>query len=85
MIKRVIVCLLTGAVLCGCGGEKSYVQKGEIQRTIEHEAFKKKYIEAIGIGAADPKLNNATQRRATSRDAAIVQAQYEMLSTIKGS
>ena len=38
----------------------------------------------MGIGAADSTLTNNTQRRATSRDAAIVQAQYEMLSYVKG-
>ncbi len=38
----------------------------------------------MGIGAADSTLTNSTQRRATSRDAAIVQAQYEMLSYVKG-
>jgi hypothetical protein len=43
-----------------------------------------RYIEALGIGAADASLTNNTQRRATSRDAAIVQAQYEMLSYVKG-
>jgi hypothetical protein len=84
MIKRLAICAGIGAVLCGCGGNKSYVKKGEIQRTLDQEAFHKSYIEAIGIGAADSKMANNTQRRATSRDAAIVQAQYEMLSVIKG-
>jgi hypothetical protein len=70
-------------VLAGCGG-KSYVKKGEIQQTIEQQSFQKAYIESIGIGAADSTLTNATQRRALSRDAAIVKAQYEMLSMIKG-
>lgn len=41
-------------------------------------------MESIGIGAADSALTNVTQRRALSRDAAIVKAQYEMLSMIKG-
>jgi hypothetical protein len=72
------------AFLAGCGGNRSYVKKGEIQKTIDQEAVNSKYIETIGIGAADSTLTNTTQRRATSRDAAIVQAQYEMLSIIKG-
>ncbi|MBI4051617.1 MAG: hypothetical protein HY400_03840, partial [Elusimicrobia bacterium] len=42
------------------------------------------YIEAIGIGGADPSVTNSTQRRSLSRDAAIVKAQYEILSMIKG-
>jgi hypothetical protein len=72
------------AALSGCSSNHSYVRKGEIQQTIDQEAYKKKYIETIGIGAADSTLTNTTQRKATSRDAAIVQAQYEMLSIVKG-
>ncbi|OGR93354.1 MAG: hypothetical protein A2992_06105 [Elusimicrobia bacterium RIFCSPLOWO2_01_FULL_59_12] len=75
------MCLL---FLAGCGDNRSYVKGGEIRKTIEQDAVKSKYIETIGIGAADSTLNNNTQRRATSRDAAIVQAQYEMLSIVKG-
>lgn len=70
--------------LVGCTGNKTYVKKGEIQKTIVQEPEKSRYFEAIGIGAADSTLTNTTQRKATSRDAAIVQAQYEMLSLIKG-
>ena len=70
--------------LTGCSSNNSYVKHGEIQKTIVQEQEKKRYIETIGIGAADSTLTNTTQRRATSRDAAIVQAQYEMLSIIKG-
>ncbi len=66
-----------------CGG-RSYVKSGEIPKTINQEPEKSKYIETIGIGAADSTLKNTTQRKATSRDAAIVQAQYEMLSIVKG-
>ncbi len=76
--------LMTLAFLAGCGGSKSYVKKGEIERTLDQEAVKKNTLEAIGIGAADQTLNNTTQKRATSRNAAIVAAQYEMLSMIKG-
>jgi hypothetical protein len=71
-------------LLAGCGGNRSYVKGGEIRKTLDQEAIKSKYIETIGIGAADSTLTNTTQRRATSRDAAIVQAQYEMLSIVKG-
>ena len=42
------------------------------------------YFEALGIGACDPSLPTETQRRALARDAAIVEAQYELLSMIKG-
>ena len=77
----VMACAVAGA---GCAGTQSKVKKGEIQKTIDQEAVHKNYIESIGIGAADSTLTNSTQRKATSRNAAIVQAQYEMLSMIKG-
>lgn len=79
--------ILTSAVLIGligCSHNNTYVKKGEIDKTINQKQENSRYIEAIGIGAADSTLTNTTQRRATSRDAAIVQAQYEMLSYIKG-
>lgn len=82
MKKATALLILT--ILAGCGAKESYVKKGEIQKTIEQDAIQKKYLEAIGIGAADSSLTNTTQRRATSRNAAIVAAQYEMLSMIKG-
>jgi hypothetical protein len=76
---------LTGLVLSGCGGAaRSHVKKGEMERTLDQESINKRYLEAIGIGAADSTLTNSTQRKATSRNAAIVAAQYEMLSMIKG-
>jgi hypothetical protein len=77
-------CFSLLVVLSACGGNKSYVKKGEISKTIDQESIKSKYIETLGIGAADSTLKNTTQRKATSRDAAIVQAQYEMLSIVKG-
>ncbi len=78
---NVFLCML---LLSACGGKKSYVKGGEVRQTLDQEAIQKKYIETIGIGAADASLTNTTQRRATSRSAAIVQAQYEMLSIVKG-
>jgi len=80
------LCLFVAVVflLASCAGKKEIVKKGEISREIESQAFQKDYIESIGIGAADQTLENKTQRMATSRNAAIVMAQYEMLSMIKG-
>jgi hypothetical protein len=83
-MKRFIVCLAAAAALSACSSNKSYVKKGEIDKTLDQEAFHKSYIETIGIGAADSTMTNTTQRKATSRDAAVVQGQYEMLSVIKG-
>ena len=80
----VAVALLTG--IWGCSHNKNYVNKqGQIDRTMDDEAVKKDRIEAIGIGAADSTMTNQTQRLATSRDAAIVAAQNELLTMVKGA
>lgn len=71
-------------VISGCRSTSSYVKQGEIQKTITQQSENSHSFEALGIGAAESTLQNTTQRRATSRDAAIVQAQYEMLSYVKG-
>jgi len=83
-MRSIIVLSLAGLFLIGCGGTRSHVKKGEIEMTMDQESVRKKYLEAIGIGAANQELTNTTQRKATSRNAAIVAAQYEMLSMVKG-
>jgi len=85
-LKRSVsfLALLSLVGFIGCSHKNTYVKKGEIEKTIDQQAENSRYVTALGIGAADATLTNATQRRATSRDAAIVQAQYEMLSYVKG-
>ena len=83
-MRKLVLLAAAGVFLAACGAKKEYVKKGEINRTLEQEAVQKEYIEAVGIGAADAALTNKTQRMATARNAAIVAAQYEMLSMIKG-
>jgi hypothetical protein len=74
-----------GLVLgAACGAPQSRVTKGHVENVIDQQPNKGKYLEAIGIGGADPALPTDTQRKALSRDAAIVKAQYEMLSMVKG-
>lgn len=68
----------------GCGGVQSRVKEGELQSVIDQRPDRSGYVEAIGIGASDPALPTQTQRKALARDAAIVKAQYELLSMIKG-
>jgi len=67
-----------------CGGPQSRVSKGHVNNVIDQNPNRGSYLEAIGIGGADPTLPTDTQRKALSRDAAIVKAQYEMLSMVKG-
>ncbi|PCI36516.1 MAG: hypothetical protein COB53_09325 [Elusimicrobia bacterium] len=64
---------------------KRLVKDGELVDVISQDTIKRKYFEALGIAAADPKLPTATQRRALSRDAAIIKAHNELLTMIKGA
>ena len=66
------------------GGVSSRVHKGTVDTVINQKPDRGGYIEAIGIGASDPSMTSDTQRKALARDAAIVKAQYELLSMIKG-
>lgn len=73
--------------LAGCATtmQSGTVSKaGEIDREWVEQGVTKNYIFARGIGAADQKMDNKTQRMATSRNASTVNAQYNMLSVIKG-
>lgn len=77
------VAVVLGA--CASSPDKSVVNKsGEIEREWVEQGITDNYIFARGIGAADQTLDNKTQKMATSRNAAIVNAQYNMLSLIKG-
>ena len=70
---------------CGSSPDKGTVSdKGEIEREWVEEGVTKNFVFARGIGAADQTMENKTQRMATSRNASIVNAQYNMLSFIKG-
>lgn len=81
---KVAAAVLAAVALGGCSGVVSRVHKGQVGEVIDQTPERGAYFEAIGIGASDPATPTATQRKALSRDAAIVKAQYEMLSMIKG-
>lgn len=85
-MKKYFVFVVIGGmmVMSACGGVKSRVKKGEISRSMDEQGITDAYVQAVGIGAADETLTNKTQRMATSRQAAIVEAQYQLLSVIKG-
>jgi hypothetical protein len=76
--------VLAAVAMSGCSGVASRVHKGQVGEVIDQTPERGGYFEAIGIGASDPETETATQRKALSRDAAIVKAQYELLSLIKG-
>ncbi|OGS46286.1 MAG: hypothetical protein A2539_02880 [Elusimicrobia bacterium RIFOXYD2_FULL_34_15] len=86
-MKKLLVVLCTVILLYGCASspEKGTVSKdGEIDREWVEQGITNNFIFARGMGAADQKLENKTQKMATSRNSAIVNAQYNMLSVIKG-
>ena len=86
-MKRLLIISITSLILISCKSspDKGMVSSGgEIEREWVEQGITKDYIYAVGIGAADQNLNNKTQRMGTSRNAAIVNAQYNMLSIIKG-
>ena len=84
MEMRRIAFLALTALLAGCGGVTSRVKQGHVPAVIDQKPEHHGYIEAIGIGASDPTLPTETQRKSLARDAAIVKAQYELLSMVKG-
>lgn len=85
MKKALIILLgLSLLLLTACGGVKTHTKGGELKKTMDAEAQGSDFIQTIGIGAADQKMDNKTQKMATSRTAAIVMAQYEMVGIIKG-
>lgn len=83
MDMRAVV-LSAVVVLAGCGGVTRRVHQGSVDRVIDQKPDRGAYLEAIGIGASDPALKTDTQRMALARDAAIVKAQFELLSMVKG-
>ena len=70
--------------LSGCSGVQSRVHSGVVDTVINQDPAHGAYITAIGIGGSDPDLSSDAQRKSLARDAAIVKAQYEMLSMVKG-
>lgn len=70
--------------MAACGGVASRVHGGRVDAVIDQKPAQGAYLEAIGIGASDPAMATEIQRKSLARDAAIVKAQYELLSMIKG-
>ncbi|PIU17633.1 MAG: hypothetical protein COT18_12980 [Elusimicrobia bacterium CG08_land_8_20_14_0_20_59_10] len=86
-MKKIWFAVLAAFVVAGCSSapDKGTVSgSGEVEREWVEEGVTKNYVFARGMGAADQALDNKTQRMATSRNASIVSAQYNMLSFLKG-
>ncbi|HAF95350.1 MAG: hypothetical protein A2X34_09145 [Elusimicrobia bacterium GWC2_51_8] len=86
-MKKALALVALSVFIFGCksAADKGTVSSsGEIEKEWVEEGITKNYIFARGIGAADQTLENKTQKMATSRNASIVNGQYNMLSFIKG-
>lgn len=83
-MKRFLMTAAAVLLAAGCSSVRSRLANGKIPDVISEKPERGSYYEAIGIGAGDPALPTVTQRRSLARDAAIVKAQYELLSMIKG-
>jgi len=86
-MKKVLFLILASLLVYGCASvnEKGTVSSaGDINREWVEQGITDNFVFARGIGAADQTLTNKTQKMATSRNAAIVNAQYNMLSILKG-
>ncbi len=86
-MKKALFITFAALLAAGCSSspDKSTVSKtGEVEREWVEEGVTKNYVFARGMGAADQTLENKTQRMATSRNASIVNGQYNMLSFVKG-
>jgi len=69
--------------LTGCGGSQ-YLQDGKIKQSLDQTNETDKYLIAVGLGAPSKDATDSTQRKATSRNAAIVAAQYDLVGRVKG-
>ena len=83
-----LVVLAVLIIRTGCAGHKTMTRQtrrgGTLPGVMEEPGLTKLYLQTIGIGSSDASLP-ATQRKATAREAAIVMAQKEMLSILKGT
>ena len=75
--------LAAAALFAGCAGSKT-MSKGQISQSWEQEQVQRQYIEVRGIGAADPAATSDAQKKYTSREAALIDAQTKLLEIVKG-
>jgi len=75
--------LAAAFVAAGCAGSKT-MEKGQIKQSWEQDQVQKNFIEVRGIGASDPTAASDAQKRYTSREAALIDAQAKLIEIVKG-
>jgi len=70
--------------LMGCATSTEHTKGGKAKDVMMNEQIDKKIIEVRGMAAADLNMENEMQRKATSEQAAIVDAQYKLTTMLKG-
>ena len=83
-VRSFVMAVVAIGLLAGCGSKSAALKNGELKQTIEQTQDQGKFIEVMGIGAADPAMKTATQRKASSRNAATVDAEFQMVKKLKG-
>jgi len=83
-VRYILVAGAALGLLAGCGGGSKALKNGELAQTINVNENAGQFIEVMGIGAADPAMKTATQRKASSRNAAVVDAEFQMVKKLKG-
>jgi len=83
-VRNFVMAVVALGLLAGCGTKSAALKDGELKQTIEQKEDMGRYIEVMGIGAADPAMKTATQRKASSRNAAVVDAEFQMVKKLNG-
>jgi len=83
-ILSIIMIFAIVTIISGCGSGSKYLEDGKVKNTIDQTNELDRYIIAIGLGAPSKDVTETIQRKATSRNAAIVAAQYDLVGRIKG-
>ncbi len=78
-----LVGVFAALAITGCGGS-TYLQDGKMKDSITEQNITDRYVEVVGIGRADPNIADTTGKRAVSRNAAVVDAQYRLAGIING-
>src|SRR4051812_26710311 len=82
--RKAVAAAILAAAVAGCAGSSKTMEKGQISQNWQQDQVQKQFIETRGIGAADPSASSDAQKKYTSREAALIDAQSKLLEIIKG-